>query len=227
MTEVEGKAALKAAGIPVPKGAVAKTLSDARAIAARIKYPVVLKAQAAALTHKSDAGGVAINIKSGTELAQAWKKMQSDVKKARPDLTLDGILVEKMAQKGSEIVIGARRDLASGPTLMIGLGGVFTEALQDVCFLPADSHPSVIVKEMMKLRGAKLLGAFRGEKPRDVKAVADAAVRIGALMRATPSLDEIDVNPVIVYAEGEGVIAVDALLLGSSAKGAKNSKIPC
>jgi acetate---CoA ligase (ADP-forming) len=215
LTEVEGKAALKAAGIPVPKGAVAKTLSEAKAIASRIKYPVVLKAQAAALIHKSDAGGVAVNIKNATELADAWKAMQRDVKKARPDLRLDGILIEKMAKKGIEIVIGARRDATWGPTLMIGLGGVFTEVLKDVRFLPADTHPSIIVQEMMKLRGAKLLSAFRGEKPCDVEALAEAAARIGALMIATPNLDDVDVNPVIVYAAGKGVVAVDALLVGS------------
>ena len=215
LTEAEGKAALKAAGVAVPKGAVAKTLSEAKAIASKIKYPVVLKAQAAALTHKSDAGGVAVNIKNAAEIAHAWKKMQLDVKKARPDLTLDGILVEKMAGKGLEFVIGARRDASWGPTLMIGLGGVFTEAIRDVRFLPADSHPSVIADEMMKLRGAKLLGAFRGEKLRDVEALADAAARIGALMIATPNLTDIDANPVIVYAECNGVVAVDALLVSS------------
>jgi acyl-CoA synthetase (NDP forming) len=214
LTEIEGKAVLKAAGIPVPKGTLARTLSEAKAIARKIKYPVVLKAQAAALTHKSDAGGVAVSIKNATELADAWKAMQRDVKKARPDLTLDGILVEKMGKKGLEIVIGARRDASWGPTLMIGLGGIFTEALKDVRFLPADSHPSIIAQEIMRLRGAKLLGAFRGEKPRDVTALADAAARVGALMLATPALDDIDVNPVIAFAEGEGVVAVDALLVG-------------
>jgi acyl-CoA synthetase (NDP forming) len=215
LNEVQGKAALKAAGIAVPKGALAKTLTEAKTIATKIKYPVVLKAQSAALTHKSDAGGVAVNIKTAKELGDAWKKMQSDVKKARPDLKLDGILVEKMGKKGVEIVVGARRDPAWGPTLMIGLGGVFTEALKDVRFLPADSHPATIEAELTKLRGAKLLGAFRGEKPRDVAALAEAAARIGALMIATPELDDIDVNPLIVYAEGEGVIAVDALLVGT------------
>jgi len=213
LSEVQGKAALKAAGIPVPTGSLAKTLTEAKAIATKIKYPVVLKAQAAALTHKSDAGGVAVNIKTPKELADAWKKMQADVKKARPDLTLDGILVEKMGKKGVEIVVGARRDPSWGPTLMIGLGGVFTEALKDVRFLPADSHPTTIAAELMKLRGAKLLQGFRGEKPRDVAALADAAARIGALMIATPELDDIDVNPLIVLAEGEGVVAVDALLV--------------
>ena len=158
---------------------------------------------------------MAIDIKNAAELADAWKKMQRDVKKARPDLALDGILVEKMAGKGVEIVIGARRDASWGPTLMIGLGGVFTEAIRDVRFFPADSHPSAIAEEMMKLRGAKLLAASRGEKPRDIEALADAVARIGALMIATPNLEDIDVNPVIVYGEGEGVLAVDALLVGS------------
>ncbi len=216
LTEVQGKAALKAAGITVPKGALAKTLAEAKAIATKIKYPVVLKAQAAALTHKSDAGGVAVNIKTAKELSEAWKKMQADVKKARPDLKLDGILVEKMGKKGVEIVVGARRDPAWGPTLMIGLGGVFTEALKDVRFLPADAHPKTIADELMKLRGAKLLGAFRGQEARDVAALADAAARIGALMIATPTLDDIDVNPLIVYADGEGVVAVDALLVSEA-----------
>jgi acetate---CoA ligase (ADP-forming) len=158
---------------------------------------------------------VAVNIRNATELAAAWKGMQRDVKKARPDLTLDGILVETMAKKGIEIVVGARRDSSWGPTLMIGLGGIFTEALKDVRFLPADSHPSIIAQEVMQLRGAALLAAFRGEKPRDLAALADAAARVGALMIATPNLDDIDVNPMIVYAEGEGVVAVDALLVGS------------
>jgi acyl-CoA synthetase (NDP forming) len=215
LTEVEGKAALKAAGIPVPKGALAKTLSEAKAIARRIKYPVVLKAQAAALTHKSDAGGVVVNIKNAAELAGGWNGIRRNVKKTRADLTLDGILVEKMAKKGVEIVVGARRDSSWGPTLMIGLGGIFTEALQDVCFLPADSHPAIIAQEVMKLRGAALLGAFRGGKPRDLAALADATARVGALMIATPNLDDIDVNPIIVYAEGDGIVAVDALLVGS------------
>lgn len=213
LSEVQSKAALKAAGIAIPKGALAKTVIEARKIAAKIKYPVVLKAQAAALTHKSDAGGVAVNIKTPKELNDTWKKMQADVKKARPDLKLDGILVEKMGKKGVEIVVGARRDPAWGPTLMIGLGGVFTEAIKDVRFLPADAHPKTIAAELMKLRGAKLLGAFRGQKPRDVAALAEAAARIGALMLASPDVDDIDVNPLIVYAEGEGVVAVDALLV--------------
>ena len=217
LTEVKGKAALKAAGVPIPKGGLAKTLTDAKKLARRIKYPVVLKAQAADLTHKTEAGGVIVNIKSATELAAAWKKLQANIKKHRPGLVLDGVLVEEMAKGGVEMVVGARRDPAWGPTLMIGLGGIWTEALKDVRFVPADASISAIVDEIGKLKGAKLLDGFRGQAPRDIAALAEAAARIGALMRATPDLAEIDVNPLIVYGAGDGVVAVDALLVGNSA----------
>jgi acyl-CoA synthetase (NDP forming) len=216
LTEVKGKAALKAAGVPIPKGGLAKTLAEAKTIAARIKYPVVIKAMAAELTHKTEAGGVIVNIKSPKELGEAWKKLQANIKKNRPDLALDGVLVEEMAKAGVEMVIGARRDPAWGATLMIGLGGIWTEALKDVRFLPANASVSDIVNEIGKLKGAKLLDGFRGQKPRDVAALADAAARIGALMEASPGLDEIDVNPLIVHAAGDGVVAVDALLVGGS-----------
>ncbi len=214
LSEIKGKAALKAAGVSVPKGALARTLSEARAIATKIKYPVVLKAHAAALTHKSDAGGVAVNIKSAKELADAWKKMQADVKKARPDLTLDGILVEKMGDAGVEVVVGARRDPSWGPTLMVGLGGIFTEALRDVKFLPCDASVDEIVAALRSLRGAKLLDGYRGRPAANMAKLAEAAQRIGALMLATPELDEVDVNPLIVTAKG--AVAVDALLVANS-----------
>jgi acetate---CoA ligase (ADP-forming) len=213
LTEVEGKAILRAAGIKVPNGALATSLAEARAVAARIKYPVVIKAQAAALTHKSDVGGVILGIATPRELASAWSRLHAAIKRVRPRLTLDGVLVERMGERGLEMVVGARRDPSWGPTLMVGLGGIFAEALEDVRFLPADAHPSAIAAEMRKLKGAKLLGSFRGAGPRDVAAAADAAARIGALMIATPEIEEIDINPLIVYADGQGVLAVDALII--------------
>ena len=214
LTELKGKRALRAAGVPVPRGALAKTLEQARKTAARIGYPVVLKAQADALTHKTEAGGVILDIADAKALGKAWRKLQDNVKRARPDLALDGVLVESMARPGIEVVIGARRDPGWGPTLMVGLGGIWTEALQDVRFLPADASIAEIAHEIRKLRGARVFEGLRGKPPCDLPALADAVCRIGALMLATPDLEEIDVNPLIVYAAGEGVIAVDALLVG-------------
>jgi acetate---CoA ligase (ADP-forming) len=212
LTEVAGKEALKAAGIAVPRGGLATSLAEARRIAARIRYPVALKAQAAALGHKSDAGGVVLNIADARSLGRAWKTLHANLKKSRPGLALDGVLVEKMAPKGVEVVVGARRDPEWGPVLMIGLGGVWTEALKDVRFLPADAAPATIAGAFRSLRGAALLTGFRGAKPVDLGALADGAARIGALMRASPGLDEIDVNPLI--ATDKGCVAVDALFVG-------------
>ncbi len=212
LTESEGKAALKAAGVAVPQGALATSLAEATRIAQRLRYPVALKAQAAALGHKSDAGGVILNVGDVKALAAAWKTLHASVKKARPGLALDGVLVEKMAPKGVEVVIGARRDPEWGPVLMVGLGGVWTEALKDVRFLPAGAAPAAIAEAFRGLRGAKLLEGFRGAKPVDIAALADAAARIGALMLASPALDEIDVNPLI--ATDKGCVAVDALFVG-------------
>ncbi len=219
ITELKGKKALKAAGVPVPQGALAKTLEQARRIAGRIGYPVALKAQAVELTHKTEAGGVLLGIANAKALGKAWKELQANVKHSRPGLVLDGVLVETVAPPGIEAVIGARRDPCWGPTLMVGLGGIWTEALKDVRFLPANAGITEISNEIRKLRGARLFEGFRGKPPCDLPAFADAASRIGALMLATPDLDEIDVNPLIVYAAGEGVIAVDALLVARTVAG--------
>ena len=109
--------------------------------------------------------------------------------------------------------MGARRDPAWGPTLMVGLGGIFTEALHDVKFLPADASESEITAALRALKGAKLLDGYRGRPAANVAKLAEAAARIGALMLATPELEEIDVNPLIVSAKG--AVAVDALLVAS------------
>jgi acyl-CoA synthetase (NDP forming) len=216
LSEWHGKRALRAAGVRVPRGALAKTLEQARKSAARIGYPIVLKAQAAELAHKTEAGGVILGIADAKALAQAWRRLKANIERTRPELVLDGVLIESMVEPGLEAVVGARRDPSWGPTLMIGLGGIWTEALKDVRFVPAYAGIDEIVHEIRKLRGATLFEGFRGRPPCDVPALADAASRIGALMLATPYLDEIDVNPLIVHAAGEGVIAVDALLVGRS-----------
>ena len=146
-------------------------------------------------------------------LAAAWDKLHADVAKARPDVRLDGMLVEAMARPGVELILGARNDPDWGPVLVIGLGGVFAEALRDVRVLPADLEPAAIVSELRRLKGAELLTGFRGSSPRDLGAVADIAARLGRFAAAHPEVDEIDINPLVVYPEREGAVAVDALIV--------------
>jgi acyl-CoA synthetase (NDP forming) len=207
------KKILSAAGIRVPDGALARAPDDAVAIAARVGYPVALKAQAAALAHKSEAGGVMLNLADEAALRAAWERMQRNVERAAPGVTLEGCLVETMSPKGLELMIGAKRDPAWGTVLLVGLGGIWVEALGDVQLLPVAADETQIVEALHKLRAAKLLTGFRGAPPVDVEAVAKAVLAIGRLMRTTPGIIEIDVNPLMVHAKGHGATALDALIV--------------
>jgi acyl-CoA synthetase (NDP forming) len=208
-----GKKVLAAAGIRVPAGDLARTADEAAAIAKRIGYPVVLKAQAAALSHKTEAGGVVLNLADEAKLRAAWDTMMQSVKRAAPDVTLDGALVEKMSPKGIELMVGAKRDPGWGTVLLLGLGGIWVEALGDVQLLPGSADKEQIVEALGKLRSAKLLAGVRGAPPADIDAVVQVVMAIGRLMQTVPELTEIDVNPLMVHAKGQGVTALDALIV--------------
>lgn len=210
LTEYQGKALLAMLGIAVPESALARDPDDASEIAERLGYPVVLKAQAAALAHKSDAGGVVLNIAEHAALMRAWDNVAADVGKAQPDLALDGMLVESMAPPGLELVVGARREPSWGPILTIGLGGIWIEALHDIRILPADIDRDGIIEELQKLKGAALLRGGRGTPAADLDAVADCVLRLGAIMRGERRMTEIEINPLRVYAKG--VLALDVLM---------------
>ena len=214
VAEYRGKAMFAEAGIAVPRGELARTTNDAVRIARELGFPVVLKAQSPALMHKSDVGGVAVGLVDEAAVRAAWDTITARVAAARPDLVLDGVLVEAMAPRGGvELIAGARRDPAWGEVLMVGLGGVWAEALGDVRLMPADAGVRQIEAELNRLKGARLLHGYRGIPPCDLPALVDGLMRIGALIRAIPTLSEIDVNPLVVYPAGQGVLALDALLV--------------
>jgi acyl-CoA synthetase (NDP forming) len=208
-----GKKALAAAGVKVPDGDLARTVDDAAAVAKRIGYPAVLKAQAAALSHKTEAGGVMLNIADEAALRAAWDTMMKSVKRAAPDVTLDGALVEKMSPKGIELMVGAKRDPGWGTVLLLGLGGIWVEALGDVQLLPGSAGEDQIHEALSKLRSAKLLAGVRGAPPADTDAVVKVVMAIGRIMQTMPEVIEIDVNPLMVHAKGHGVTALDALIV--------------
>jgi acyl-CoA synthetase (NDP forming) len=130
-----------------------------------------------------------------------------------PGLVLDGVLVEKMSAPGVELILGAKRDPHWGVVLMAGLGGIWTEALNDVRIFSPDLSRECIVAELMQLKGASVLAGARGKPPLDVGAVARTALVLSAMMKANADLQEIDINPLVAYAEGKGVIALDALMV--------------
>ncbi len=211
--EYRSKQYLAAAGMTVPSGGLAHSLDGACAIASGLGYPVAIKAQAVELPHKSDAGGVSLSIADEAALHWAWARMMDALRANLPGLVLDGVLVEAMAPPGLEMIVGTRRDLDWGPVLMVGLGGVWAEALKDVRLLPADVGPDWILAELERLRGTALLSGFRGSPPVDRHAVVEVLLRLGGLIRRAPEIAEIEINPLVVYAEGEGTLALDALMV--------------
>jgi len=210
--EYRSKELLGPLGVAFPSFALVGSADEAVAAADKLGYPVVLKAQAAALPHKSDAGGVIIGLDDAEAVRAGWDKLTGSIAASRPGLTLDGVLVEGMAERGIELIVGARNDPHWGPVILVGFGGVTAELLHDVRLLPPDLPQDAIVAEIRALRMAPMLDGFRGAPKMDVEAVATLVGRLGQIVTATPEIREIDLNPVIVYPIGKAAIALDALI---------------
>ncbi len=216
VAEYHAKALLACAGVPVPRGELAQDWAGAADIAARIGFPVALKAQSAALSHKSDAGGVILNVGDADDLRAAWERLHANVRRAKPGLALDGVLVEAMAPKGPshvELIVGARRDPHWGAVLMLGLGGIWVETLKDVALLPAGAGRAAIAQALGRLKGAALLRGIRGSPPLDIAAVVDIAHILGGLLERSPDIAELEINPLVACPDGQGALALDALIV--------------
>jgi len=213
--EYRAKQLLAPAGIAFPEGGFADSLEEANAVVARIGFPVALKAQSAALSHKSDAGGVILNVTSEADLAEAWARLYANVAAYAPDLALDGVLIEKMGERGVEMIVGAKTDPDWGPVILIGFGGVQAELHKDVRLITPDLSAEAIEAELLALKGAPLLTGFRGSPRLDIGALARLVEWLGAVVRGTPEIAEIDLNPVVVFPDGKGCVALDALIQAS------------
>lgn len=211
--EYRAKQLLAPVGIPFPAGGFAASAGEAKAIAARVGYPVAIKAQSADLSHKSDAGGVILNIGDDAALDAAWEQLFANVAAYDAAIALDGAQVEAMGKRGVELIIGARNDPEWGPVILAGFGGVTAELLHDVRLLPHDLTHDAIVAELRALKQGALLDGYRGSPALDVDAVARLIAGLGRVLAGTPSIREIDLNPVVVYPKGDGVVALDALIL--------------
>jgi acyl-CoA synthetase (NDP forming) len=209
--EYRSKELLAELGIPLPKGGFARTPAEAVDVAKRIGYPVVLKAQSPDLSHKSDAGGVILNLADEAALTAGWARLQANIAAHRPGLVLDGVLVEAMGARGTELIVGARNDPDWGPVMLVGFGGVTAELFHDARLISPALDRAGIEAELHKLKSAALLRGFRGAPALDVSAAADIVAKIAALVMARPEIAEIDVNPVVVYPQG--AVALDALIV--------------
>ncbi len=211
--EYKAKELLRPLGVLFPESAFAPTADEAAAAAEVIGFPVVMKAQAAALGHKSDAGGVILNLKSADDVREAFERMYGNVANYDASIQLDGVLIEKMGRMGTEMIVGGKNDPEWGPVVLAGFGGVTAEILKDVKLFTPDMDQAAVHRGLLDLKQAALLMGYRGSPALDVAALAGLIVQVGRIMAGNSSIREIDLNPVIVYPEGEGVIALDALML--------------
>lgn len=205
LSEYESRQVIESAGVAVAAAALTKTREEAIREAEQMGYPVAMKGCSAELSHKTEAGMVALNVNSAQDVAQVFDALTAKAK------NLDGVLVEKMVRGSRELVIGLSQDSSFGPCVMFGLGGIFTEALKDVTFRVAPLTKQDALEMIDEIKTKKLLGEFRGSPAVDRNALAKALVGIGDLAIKYDAIAEIDINPLIVC--GDKPVAVDALVV--------------
>ena len=181
--------------------------------AARIGYPVAMKAQAGTLAHKTEAGAVMLNVADEAGVRRAWQALMANVQRAQPGIALDGVLVERMAAKGLELVVGAKRDPQWGPVRAGGARRHLGRGARRRAPFAAGSRCEGDRRGDRAAALGQLLNGFRGSPTLDVEALARAVAVVGRLMRTVPEIVEIDINPLFVHPKGEGVTAVDALVV--------------
>ena len=214
LTEIEAKQVFKAYGLPVTQAILAKTEEEAMKYAKEIGYPVVLKIVSPDILHKSDAGGVKVNIKDEHGVRDAFNEIMKNAKAYKADANIHGVVIQEMAPWGTEVILGSVNDPTFGPTLMFGLGGIFVEVLKDVTFRVAPFSLKEAEGMLNEIKAAPILKGVRGEKPRDCAQLADAICRYGdMIINLKDEISESDANPVLVYEEGSGLKVADARII--------------
>jgi acetyltransferase len=214
MTEIESKKIFNAYGLPTVHTELATSEEEAVSMAEEIGFPVVLKIVSPDILHKSDAGGVKVNIKDEAGVREAYKTILENAKNYKADADIHGLVIQEMAPWATETIIGSVNDPTFGATVMFGLGGIFVEVLKDVTFRVAPISEKEAAAMLDEIRGAPILDGTRGESPRDKKALASVLAKYAFMI--TDLADEVaesDANPVLVYEEGQGVKVVDARII--------------
>ena len=211
--EAGARPLLQAYGIPVVKAAKAASAAEASAAARQIGFPVVMKVISPDILHKSDVGGIRLNLQSPAEVENEFEKMMKALQQSLPQASIEGVLIEQTAPRGQEVIVGMKRDAGFGPLLMFGLGGIYVELFKDVAFRVAPVSPSDALAMIHETSAGRLLTGFRGQPKADLNAVVDCICRISRLSLDFPEISEIEVNPLQVFAEGQGALALDARVI--------------
>jgi acyl-CoA synthetase (NDP forming) len=211
LTEVESKQILEEAGIPTARAQLAAGRDQAIAAAKQMGFPVVLKVLSPEISHKSDVGGVKLNLHSEEEVGAAFDEIVAAARKAEPKARIEGVSVQKMASPGVEVIMGMTKDAQFGPVLMFGLGGVFVEVLKDVAFRIVPLEPRDARQMIREIQGFPVLEGVRGQPPADLAALESMLLRLSAFVEEHPEIAELDLNPVFAYKDG--ALAVDARIV--------------
>jgi acetyltransferase len=214
--EASTRPVLTAYHIPVIPGNVAQNPTEAVEIANEIGYPVALKIVSPDILHKSEAGGILLNLENAAAVTAAFAQLMHNVKTAHPTARLEGVLVEAVAPPGYEVIVGMRRDPQFGPLMMFGLGGIYVELLTDVSFRVAPVSREEAVAMILETKAGRLLAGQRGHQAADINAVADCILRLSQLALDFPQIQEVEVNPLLVLAQGQGTVALDSRVILST-----------
>ncbi len=207
LSEYESKKPLGLYGVPVTREKLSRSVDEAVSVAGDLGFPVVLKACSAELMHKSERGGIELNLRSEEDVRAAYERIIRSV-----DPGLEGVLVQEMVAGQRELVVGLNRDPQFGPCVMLGIGGIMTEVFQDTVFRMAP-FDTIEAKDMTEeLRFKKILGAFRGQKPVDMEILCRVLTAVGRVGLELEAVSELDINPMIITPEGR-LVAVDALVV--------------
>jgi acetyltransferase len=222
LPQTEALEIFAAYGLPIAESKLAKSEEEAVALANKIGYPVVLKISSPAIVHKVDAGGVAVGIKDNVELSRAFRKIMSTAESLVGKDKIWGVDVQKMADKGIEIFIGSKRDPVFGPVIVFGLGGTYVEVFKDATFRVAPLRELSVRTMIETTKAGIILKGYRGQ-PGDIDKVAECIGRVSQLVMDFPEIEELDINPLIVYTSGNGARLVDGriVLRGEIAPGVK------
>jgi acetate---CoA ligase (ADP-forming) subunit beta len=211
LNEVESKQLLEQNGIPTSGAQMAQTADEAARIATELGFPVVLKVLSQDIAHKSDVGGVALNLAGADAVRAAFETMMRSVQAAQPSARIDGVSVQRQAAPGTEVIVGMSKDPQFGPVIMVGLGGVLVEVLRDVAFRVVPLEPRDARDMLHEIKGFPLLEGYRGAPPADLAALESLILNVSRFVEDHPEIEELDLNPIFAYPDG--AVAVDARVI--------------
>jgi len=212
LLEPEAKLICMEYGIPMTKFKVAASEKEAVEYAGEIGYPVVLKIVSPEIIHKSDAGGVMINLQNSSDVSEAYRKILENVKKYNANARIVGVLIQEMAPQSTETIVGAIKDPQFGQTIMFGLGGIFVELLKDVNFRIAPITADDAKEMITQLKAYPLLKGFRNSPPADIDALVGVLLSTSRLVMDNPEIKELDLNPVLAYQKGAKTVDARIIL---------------